>query len=336
MILKPFEMYELTLGLKALKKRLPSKHEKFQQINDDLNKQEAGDLAEKKVMDKLTSSQLPKNHVVLHNVSFISKVETQIDVLVISPSWCLIMEVKNWNGSLFFSDHPSQVVCQKDGIERVYTNPESQIEQYMFGLNSLFEAYRIKIPIYGLIVFPFNNAAIKKPPTKFPVKVGNEYLRYLWSLQINKNYADPLKLGEILISRHEQWNKFPLCDYYGIDKMHIVEGVECPQCGTIPMQRMTRTWYCTHCDRFSMKAHEKALKDYGMLISNTISMQETLRFLRLRNRYEAKRMIQANSIGRIGARKSTTYVLSDNNKKRQAPSIASNRPQMEASALNRE
>ncbi len=309
MILKHFESYETTLGLRALKKRLPEHHEKYMMISEELSKNEAGEKGEELVMSTLESFELPKNTYVLHNVSFKAKVEVQIDILIVSPSWCLAMEVKNWTGVIYFNDNPSQAICEKDEKVKIYTNPESQLEQYCYGLNVLLTKHQIRIPIYGLIVFPFNNAIIKRPPKKFALKMGRDYLRYILSIQNDKHIADLKLIAELLLRNSEQLSSFPLCERYEINPEHILTGVECPNCGTLPMMKTLRTWYCPNCKSTQMRAHVKALNDYYMLIRNSISSQEALKFLKLRNRYEAKRIVKANSIKKPDKRKNGRYLL---------------------------
>lgn len=307
--MKHFESYDITLGLGALKKRLPPHHEKYPIILEELGRNEAGEKGEERVMALLECSELPKNTYVLHNVCFKAVIEVQIDVLIITPSWCLAMEVKNWNGSIYFNDNPSQVICEKDDQVKIYTNPESQLEQYCYGLEALLMKHQIKMPIYGLIVFPFNNAIIKKSPKKFPVKMGRDYLRYILSIQTDKPIADPKSVAKILQLNFEQWGNFPLCKFYEINPEHILTGVECPTCGTFPMKKASRTWYCPRCENTHMKAHVKSLNDYYMLIRNSISSQEAVKFLELRNRHEAKRIVKDNSISRPDNRRNGRYLL---------------------------
>ena len=311
MILKPFEPYELTTGLNALKNRLPANHPKYQEIVEDLGRQEAGDMGEEHVMSVLGAAELPKDTLVFHNITFYSKVDIQIDVLIVSPNWCLVMEVKNWTGALYFNDKPSQVICEKDGRERIYTNPESQLDSYCYGLNEFFRNHEIKIPIYGIIVFPFNNAAIKKPPVKFPIAVGRQYLKYLWTLPVDEknNYSPPSAIANKLLQNNRSLSVSPLIEKYGIAPSEILAGVQCPSCGTFPIKRTLRTWYCPKCRQNNMYAHENALNDYSLLINKLITSQEALRFLNLRNRHEAKRMVQANSKLKIGTTKSSKYEL---------------------------
>ncbi|MGE7664348.1 NERD domain-containing protein [Ureibacillus composti] len=311
MILKPFEPYPMTAALTALTKRLHPSHEIYSKLLVELNKQEAGEYGEQHVLSMLAGSQLPEQTYLLHNVALKSKVESQIDILVLSPSWCLILEVKNIKGRLSFNDNPRQLIRKgDDGKDEILGSPEIQVEQYMFGLISFFESHGIKLPVYGAIHFPFNNAIIEKPPVKIPLLIRREVIKFIWSLPRNSGAnVDSRKLGELLMKSQYARDPFPLCNYYKISPRMISSGVECPHCGTIPMQRALRTWKCPKCGKTSMDAHVKALRDYYMLIGKVMKSSEALHFLKLRNRNEAIRILKQNSYRRIGASRSSRYEL---------------------------
>ena len=311
MILKPFKPYSLTIGLNALKNRLPAHHPKYQEILDDLGRQMAGDKGEEQVMGVLSTNKLPDNTVILHNVSWTSNFQTQIDILLLHPSWCLILEVKNIKGVLHFKSDPSQLIrLLDDGREENLGSPESQVEQYSMGLRFKLNELKLpNVPIYRAIVFAFQNAIIKNPPAKMKALIGREVISYIWSLPINEELIDPKKVGKQLLKHLKPRNPYPLCNRYGIESTQLVSGVECPACGTFPMNKTLRTWYCPKCKIYSRLAHQKALMDYNMLINTTISTNEAMNFLHLRNRYEAIRILKTNSVKQIGASRSSRYEL---------------------------
>lgn len=307
-ILKGFEPYELKSGLIALKKRLPPYHEKYPLIVEDLNKMEAGEKGEAHVFNLLNSYPLAKNTVLLHNVSLNSNI--QFDILVISPSWCLILEVKNIKGSLYFNHNPKQLIRMSDeGKEENLGSPETQVEIYMRGLRALLDKLRINIPIYGAIVFAFQNVIIKKSPSTVPAVIGRELISYIGNLPIQENKVDPYSLGRNILQQVKARNVFPLCQEYTIGANEIIKGVECPSCETFSMLRTLRTWYCKNCEKTYNRAHERALADYSMLINDKITNKECVQFLNLKNHQVATRILKANSTARMGHNRNSVYVL---------------------------
>lgn len=311
LILKNFTSHDYTIALESLVHRLNPKHEKALKIQEDLNMQEAGEFGEKHLLTILTENKLPENTFIFHNVILKSIIDVQIDLLLLSPYWCLILEVKNLTGELTFTSKPPQLICEKENKKITYRSPASQLNQYIFGLKAFLENYQYQVPIYGAVVLPFNNAIIKNLPDDIPLLIGREIINYIWSLPKNKTINSKI-LGELLIKncQRNSWSKFPLAQYYGINPSDIKQGVACPHCGTIPMKRLKRTWYCENCQKSDMYAHKRALKEYYMLINQHISPREAMEFLKLRNRYEARRILQANSIGIEGITSSLKYELS--------------------------
>ncbi|HWK22993.1 MAG TPA: nuclease-related domain-containing protein [Ureibacillus sp.] len=311
MILKPFEPSTLSRGQIALKNRLPEHHAKYHVILDDLRRQEAGDKGEGQVMKLLSSNALPENTAILHNISLDAHFQTQIDILILGSSWCLILEVKNIKGVLYFTANPRQMVrLLEDGREEKLGSPESQIEYYSMGLRSLLNEMNLPtIPIYGAVVFAFQNSLVKSPPTKTKALIGRELISYIWSLPNNEQLIDPIKVGSQILKHVKPISPFPLCNRYGIDSMHLISGVECPSCGTFPMHKTLRTWYCPKCEQTNMAAHQHALNDYYMLINNTISINEAIKFLHLRNRYEAYRILKSTCAKQLGNSRSSRYEI---------------------------
>lgn len=310
MLIKPFQTSNYKIALESLRKRLSPRHEKILKIEEELSLQEAGENGEKHVLTILTENQLPKNTFILHNVTIGSIINIQIDIMLISPGWCLILEVKNLNGELTFMNNPPQLICVKEDRKLIYRSPEAQIDQYLFGLTRFFEQHQLKMPMYGAIVLPYANAIIDKPPSKYPLLMGRGIINHIWTLP-KKDIIPSKQVAELMIrhTKEPSWNHFPLTEYYNIDSQDILRGVECPNCGAIPMKRLKRTWLCEKCNKMDMHAHVKALREYYMLIDKTISTKEAMDFLILRNRFEATRILKANSKERTGNTRNSRYDL---------------------------
>ncbi|WP_205101668.1 nuclease-related domain-containing protein [Lysinibacillus composti] len=140
----------MTPALTALTKRLHPSHEMCPKLLVELKRQEAGEHGEQHVLSFLAACQLPEQTYLLHNVAMKSKVEMRIGILLLSPWWCLILEVKNITGRLYFNDNPRQLIRKgDDGKDEILGSPENQVDQYTFGLKSLLESQGAKLPVTG-------------------------------------------------------------------------------------------------------------------------------------------------------------------------------------------
>lgn len=88
--------------LEALMRRLPHGHAKQPAIIEDIKKIKAGYNGENRVFQSLKS--LPeKEYLLFHDLRLIgSSFPFQMDILVLTSSFLLILEVKNMAGEIFF------------------------------------------------------------------------------------------------------------------------------------------------------------------------------------------------------------------------------------------
>lgn len=310
MIAKPFAPSPFTIGIQALINRLHPTNPLQEKLHREFRNQDAGDHGEKYIFEKLQKMRLSPDSRILHNITFNNFVQIQIDILVITNYYVLILEVKNIKGDIYFTQNPRQLIRkQKNGDIDIFTNPEIQVEQYMDSLSELMNAHHIHIPIYSVIVFAYNNANIISPPEKIPVIMGNELPNFMQRVSKNNNPFEAEKIVEILLRHDTNRNPYPLCTYYGIDTKDVQKGVFCPICAKSNMRKIHRAWQCTRCGNISADAHFLALKEYNMLISQSINNKECREFLNLRNASEAKRILLKASYKKIGKGTATKYYL---------------------------
>lgn len=291
-------------GLTALNKRLHPAHEKYEQIQEELNRSLSGEHGEQHVYSIL--KRLPKNFSILHNVNIHGQ---QIDFLLLSPSFCVILEVKNIKGKLRFSQNPRQLIrLKEDKGEDIFQSPESQLEQNVATAQSFFKQHNIQIPIYCAIVFPFYNVTFLEVGNT-PIVIGKDVLNFIRNINGHPALINPEKVGNLLRDHAQPLHRFPLCSFYNIHEKAILHGPECTNCHTIPMKRLRYTWICSKCGQTNQSAHVQALVDYRMLINETITVRELVNFLGLRNRYEAIRILNKHSLGKVGNNRSTKYQL---------------------------
>lgn len=290
-------------GLLSLANRLHVQSPKYIQIQEELKRANSGEYGEHYISTLLKT--IPNVHV-LHNL-FIH--QQQIDFLILSESGCVVLEVKNIKGRLRFIQNPRQLVrIQEDGTEEIFQSPESQLEQNVAVVRALLNQHGIELPIYYAIVFPFHNTFFDEVGTT-PIVIGKDLLNFLRKLEQKSRLIDPQRVAKLFANNSNPWHRFPLCAHYNIPIGDILHGTQCPHCKAIPMTRLLRRWRCNDCGTIDHTAHVKALEDYRMLISDTISTKQAVQFLGLRNRYEAIRILNEHALEKIGNTRNTKYKL---------------------------
>ena len=108
--------------LRALAYRLPPNHPKVPLIMNDLKKREAGYKGECSIDFPLSFLE-PKSYFIFHDLRLQDQSRFfQLDTLLISKKFALIIEVKNMAGSLYFDPHFNQAHSndrrQRNGLSR--------------------------------------------------------------------------------------------------------------------------------------------------------------------------------------------------------------------------
>lgn len=96
---------------------------------------------------------------------------------------------------------------------------------------------------------------------------------------------------------------------YGIQPCEIFKGVQCKECGFLPMKRLQGNWNCPHCFTSSKTAHLKALHDYYLLFGNSISNSQFRHFLLVPSSSIASKMLRSLKLQESGSFKKRKYFL---------------------------
>lgn len=313
MIVKPYTQTLYMDALISLTKRLKKNHPKYNSLQDELNRNIAGDIGEEAVMNFLKKVHLPYKFFAFHNVSLYGESLFQMDILLISQYYAVILEVKNIKGEIEFKSHPFQLSrTLTTGERNSFDSPEIQLQEYIYQLNKVFKSVGFSIPIYGAIVFPFTSSYIKIPPSETTLLFRNEIRSYLRNI---KTENPPLSieglnnLKNLILNKTTNYKPLPLTRHFAIHPNDIINGVECPACNFIGMKKIPRHWICPRCKSISDNAHTRTIKDYFLVYKDTISNKECRHFLNLNNAHEAYRILNNANLIKTGKYKDAKYTM---------------------------
>ncbi|WP_246141107.1 hypothetical protein [Bacillus marasmi] len=94
---------------------------------------------------------------------------------------------------------------------------------------------------------------------------------------------------------------------HGISIVELLLGVRCPNCGQYHLIRIARKWYCDKCLTYSKVAHQEGIRDYLLIISETITNKECREFLKIECPNLAKRILTRMNLPTTGANKNRLY-----------------------------
>lgn len=128
MILKPCNKSVGILALEALNRRIPELHPKKKYVEEDVRKSLACFKGEMEVNRHLVRLHNPAYRI-FHGLRLSEMYEEhfQMDFLLISPSFFLLIEVKNYAGELILERDYPQLIQIKNGVTTAYKDPIIQV-----------------------------------------------------------------------------------------------------------------------------------------------------------------------------------------------------------------
>ena len=320
MILKERTVPLIIKKLEALLRRLPAEHAQRARIEEDLSKYKAGYQGEKSLDYHLSFFQ--KQIIILHDIrlSDDEKHFFQIDTMIISPKFIIILEVKNIIGTLYFDQNFNQLIRIIDGKEESFSNPIIQVERQKRQLEKWLKRHSFdKYNIIPYVVLSNPKAIIKASSNQREIakRVIHSDLLYknIENLE-SKFYPDVYttkeirKLAKLLIKQNQLFDQ-NILEYYKIKIDVLLTGVYCTNCQAYSMIRDKGNWHCIKCFKNSKDAHFLALMDYFLLIGNTIKNHQIRNFLHISSIYNASRLLSKLNLPSTGSKKDKVYYLDE-------------------------
>ncbi|KMJ56373.1 hypothetical protein AB685_22335 [Bacillus sp. LL01] len=320
MVLKPRNTPLTLHRLEALMKRLSPHHPKHALIEDEYAKHAAGYRGEQQ-LDYFLAPFIRKDIHILHDIRLeLDNRYFQMDTLILTPQFLLILEVKNLVGSLTFDHQFQQLLRKVDEKEDVFPDPLIQVKRQESFLSEWLTRHNIpSIPITTLIVIANpktkiqaneqHQEAIKK--ITHAANVPNKLLhlqQHYSQLALSNQLCE--QLADLLLKNNQPYDQ-PILPLYQLKQEDLITGVYCPYCQARPMNRLHGRWECPVCSAISHNAHKSAIRDYALLIDPTTSNCKLRTFLHLTSRFTTKRLLQSVRATQTGTNKGSTYDLSN-------------------------
>ncbi|UJL45998.1 NERD domain-containing protein [Virgibacillus sp. NKC19-16] len=321
MIVKKYEKSLELWQLEALDRRLIPMHPEKGSVQKSLKNKRTGVKGEKEIAYPLRFLDEQK-YFILHNLRIADEQGYfQIDTLILSTTYILILEVKNWYGTVIFGENGQVTRIGDENNEEGFDNPIPQAKLQRHRLQRWLRLqYDIEIPINFFVVISFPSTIIKSTTSQnlIPKEVIHKNDLYFKIEALSKKSAvtymekEPLmNLAKRLVAAHKPKDK-SILDRFRITKNELMKGVFCPKCGAVPMVRDKRKWLCCTCKYGSIKAHMPTLIDYKLLIGDRISNGDAREFLQVESPYVVKGLLKKEDFIRIGEKSTRLYELKFN------------------------
>lgn len=318
MILKHRTKPRIILQLEALLPRIPEFHPALPIITEDYKKRMAGYRGEQSI-DYPLSYLDEKNYFIFHHLRLkTNKHFFQMDTLIFTNKMAIILEIKNFSGTIYFDPKFKQLIQTKDGKEIAYTYPLTQLERQKSNLKEWLRMNRLEnIAIQSLVVISNPYTIISTSPEDHHIhhkvihkeELPTKILQLEKSTNSNQLEAKDLKkIVKLLLKNHTEGDR-PILEKFDIKESDLLRGVFCPKCDNLPMERLKGNWFCPCCGAKDKLAHAKAVEDYQLLIKATISNRELRDFLQIRSPATATRLLHSMNLRSTGKNKTRMYYL---------------------------
>jgi hypothetical protein len=272
--------------------RLIFGHPKHPEIQIDLKKRKAGYKGEL-ILSHYVKEFPQEKYYIFHDLQLEHNgIYFQIDTLLISRNYILIIEAKNIVGTLLFDNVFNQLIRKNtDGTEDVFEDPRVQAKRLCKLLGGLLAKNGLNfLPIDHLVFFSSSTKTILKTNTNDyrgleRVCKGRDLFNKIDQLdkaytQAKVNDESILEISKFLLSQHKP-QKINILQEYGLTGTDIRTGVRCTQCFHIPMVYKRGKWLCPICLAISKDAFISGVDDYFLLFKPCITNAECRNFLHI-------------------------------------------------------
>lgn len=289
-----------------------------QNLERELAKMAAGFRGEESLNYFLDMLPHKKDCHILHDLRILHEsTYFQIDTLLINPAYCLIIEVKNISGTLFFDHIFQQLLRTTNGVEESFQDPISQVGRQKLQLENWLIKHKFPpVPVETLIVMTHSQSILKTNDItkRIPNKVIHSTQLLNRIQQLNRKYKNTLvskdmnKITKRLIKEHTP-REIDIFERFQINKERITKGIQCSKCLAFGMIKGHGTWKCPKCDFTSKDAHINALKDYCLLFNSSITNKQVRDFLKLSSTSIASKLLVSMNLPYTGNFKDRKYSL---------------------------
>jgi hypothetical protein len=304
---KPLEIF----ALESLLQRISSDHPQYPLWNEKLRRITAGYQGEKRIDSLWLEIPIDYPHYFIHDL-FIQKPYSshQIDTILITSRYILVLEIKSISGLLNFDSQLRQFYrTNKNGSIDGMNNPDDQIRRHEKWVEHFLLGQHFSIPVIGAIVFTYPSSVIQSRPGQ-RIIIQSSGLPYLLDQLRDRSPKDlitekkTLKLAKQIAELHSL--KLPSSINLPTD---IMKGVLCPVCPRQKLHYKSRKWRCNKCLHTDSSAHFQALGQYRVLFAPTITNSEFREFTGITSISIASKLLKKSVMPYQGSFKNRVYMI---------------------------
>ena len=295
---------------KALIQRIQEDDFESSLFHEEYYRMEAGLSGEERVKQVLEDYSFKSEHFIFYNFECKNDrgFNHQIDALIVTPYFIVILEVKQIAGTLFYkpSLHEFYRITEND-VRENFPNPFDQVYRHKLFIEQFLTKAGVQMPIFQLVVIANYRAQIDSSLQEMPILHSGGLPYYMENLF--NNYKDFFVSVSDIRSIVESIYK-PLPARKSIEAHRLKKGVLCKVCNyRFRMTYLRGTWTCEACKTKSRDALQETLHHYRILISPRISNQAFRNFVGIESKFIASKILSRLGLEQYGAKRGRYYII---------------------------
>lgn len=318
MIVKPRNVPLKMQKLQALLYRLPDRHPARPEIEQEYSWRKAGLKGELEI-DYYISLLPEEDYLIFNGLRLPNGSKNfQIDTLLLSSQYALLIEIKNLAGELFYDQHSKQLIKTLNGKVEAKSDPIAQVKRQKYQFKRLLENFLPNnFPLEHLVVISNQSSILTTNPggeSIFKEIMFGESLIFRISEMESSHKKQLLsstelkKVSDYLLECHQPLNQ-DILQQFTVSWHEIVAGVRCPSCNCLSMEWKRGIWLCATCKHHSKTAHINSIHDFVLLNNAPFKSSQIRLFLSIPTVWLTSRLLSKANLPSTGERRHRTYYL---------------------------
>ena len=305
------------IALERVVRRLHHNHPQFDTVKQALYNAQSGHGGEQHIDSALASLHFTIPHLIFPNFRLKANhiPSTQIDILLLTSSYALVIEVKNWSGTITFQN-TGQAIQEKNGILRSMDCPIVQAEYYKENLLEWFLMNDIPLPVHRVVIFPYASTLLIGADNR-GVHFSKELpqiIRKLNKLPAQLQLQQFEALSIKLQAANQPFANENICQHYGIQPNELMKGLYCSNCHNQLFKKNRRYYACTKCSTIPENPIQEAMIDWFTLFGNHVTNKDIRMLTGIEDSYKVQYLMKKTSFPSSGLNKGTVYHLNEEEK----------------------
>lgn len=238
----------------------------------------------------------------------------EIDTLILSPSRIILLEIKNYNGTVYFDEESGKTIrVSPTGKKDYFDCVIHQLIRTETALSRWLANRNINVSIEGVLVMANQRTIIHEMPKTVLVKYRKQLPRYISGLPKLSAILSGEEITRIVkkIEESSRENYRLACERFNFQPSELKSGVLCSDCNGLMNRKRGQKWRCLSCGKYATQELYQVLEDWFLLIKPTISNAECRAFLNLESKYAASIILRHSKLSRKGKPPKTHYFYAD-------------------------